>query len=149
MTVGGRTFTPADQARHSRPHQAGQYLSTHRGGYAERNGLFLPIVKRLDLSVSKNVFRSVSVVVTRADPLDITNFGNLFNTSGARTAGREYPDTYEPERRCNRSADLQPSDAQRQPDHESAANVRRYRGRVRDDAQLQVQLQLDTCNAEC
>ena len=52
LTVSGRTYTAADQAAAFEQFiQADSYLSSHRGQYAERNAVFLPIVNRIDLSV--------------------------------------------------------------------------------------------------
>ena len=57
----GRTYSIADQVAAFEAYiEQDTYLSEHRGEYAERNGLFLPIVKRLDLSISQDIFRSVS-----------------------------------------------------------------------------------------
>lgn len=65
------------------------YLSGRRGKYAERNGLFMPIVKRMDLSVSQDIFGSLKGSRhTGQIRLDITNFGNLLNSNwgvGKRT----------------------------------------------------------------
>ncbi len=62
--------------------QQDPYLSTRRGQYAERNGLFMPIVKRMDFSVSQDLFRSVRGHRHAGQiRLDIQNFGNLLNHS--------------------------------------------------------------------
>jgi hypothetical protein len=81
LTVSGRTFTAADQATaFEQLINASSYLSKHRGEYAERNAVFLPIVNRIDLSVTQNVFHSVSARKHEGQiRLDITNFGNLLN----------------------------------------------------------------------
>jgi hypothetical protein len=56
------------------------YLSKHRGEYAERGAVFLPMVKRADLSITQDVFRSAfgkrNGVQLR---LDILNVGNLLD----------------------------------------------------------------------
>ncbi|MEQ1869029.1 MAG: carboxypeptidase regulatory-like domain-containing protein [Vicinamibacterales bacterium] len=81
LTVSGRVFSAAEQAQAFEAYiQQDGYLSKHRGQYAERNGVFLPIVKRMDLSVSQDIFRSAKGAKhTGQIRLDITNFGNLLN----------------------------------------------------------------------
>src|SRR5262249_59366481 len=60
LTVSGRTFSPAEQAAaFEQLIQADSYLSSHRGQYAERNAVFLPIVNRIDLSLMQDVFAKV------------------------------------------------------------------------------------------
>jgi hypothetical protein len=81
LTVSGRSYTAADQAAaFEQLIQADRYLNAHRGQYAERNAVFLPLVHRTDLSISQDVFGKVggrrhSGTVR----LDITNFSNLLN----------------------------------------------------------------------
>jgi len=81
LTVSGRTFSPADQAAAFEALiQADDYLSSHRGQYAQRNAVFLPIVNRVDLSLTQDVFASVGGRRHSGQiRLDITNFGNLLN----------------------------------------------------------------------
>jgi len=81
LTVSGKTYTAADQAAaFEQIIQADSYLSSHRGQYAERNALFLPIVNRVDLSLSQDVFHSVAGKRHSGQVrLDISNFGNLLN----------------------------------------------------------------------
>src|SRR5206468_10850141 len=81
QTVSGKTYTAADQAAaFEQIIQADSYLSSHRGQYAERNALFLPIVNRVDLSLSQDVFHSVAGKRHSGQVrLDISNFGNLLN----------------------------------------------------------------------
>jgi hypothetical protein len=56
------------------------YLSKHRGEYAERNAAFLPLLKRMDLSVSQDIFRTIRGTRQRFQVrADIINFGNLLN----------------------------------------------------------------------
>ncbi|MEP6917134.1 MAG: hypothetical protein ABJC89_15895 [Acidobacteriota bacterium] len=76
-----RVFTVAEQAKAFDAYiQQDKYLSTHRGEYAERNAVFLPLVKRIDLSVSQDVFHSIKGMRHSGQiRLDITNFGNLLN----------------------------------------------------------------------
>jgi hypothetical protein len=57
------------------------YLSKHRGRYAERNATFLPVVKRIDLSLAQGVFHGRAGRRHSGEVrLDITNFGNLVNS---------------------------------------------------------------------
>jgi hypothetical protein len=81
LTVSGKTYTAADQAAAFEQYiQNDSYLRGHRGQYAERNGVFLPVVNRVDLSLTQDLFASLGgrrhVGQIR---LDITNFGNLLN----------------------------------------------------------------------
>ncbi|HXI28836.1 MAG TPA: carboxypeptidase regulatory-like domain-containing protein, partial [Vicinamibacterales bacterium] len=81
FTVGTRTYTAAEQAAAFEQYiQNDPYLRDHRGQYAERDGLFYPIVNRIDLSLTQDVFKSVgSKRHSGQIRLDITNFGNLLN----------------------------------------------------------------------
>ena len=61
-------------------HRWGSVLSKHRGEYAERGAVFLPLVKTLDFSVTQDVFASVSGQRQRFQfRVDVINFGNLLN----------------------------------------------------------------------
>jgi len=90
FTAGTRTFTPAEQAAAFDAFiQQDPYLSEHRGEYAQRNALSYPMLRRLDLSVSQDVFKSLGGkrhgFQVRAD---ILNFGNMLNHNwggGSRT----------------------------------------------------------------
>jgi hypothetical protein len=56
------------------------YLGKHRGQYAERGAVFLPLVKRMDLSLMQDVFHSIAGRRHSGQiRLDVTNFGNLLN----------------------------------------------------------------------
>ena len=81
LTVSGRTYTAADQvAAFETLINADSYLSSHRGQYAERNAVFLPIVNRIDVSVSQDLFHSFAGRRHSGQiRLDITNFGNMLN----------------------------------------------------------------------
>jgi hypothetical protein len=95
VTVAGvtRSYTAADQAAaFEQLIVADKYLSSHRGGYAERNGVFLPIVNRVDLNLTQDVFHSVKGRRHSGQVrLDITNFGNLLNDKWG--AGRRLVNT--------------------------------------------------------
>ena len=74
-------FTPAQQAAAFDAYiEQDDYLSKRRGQYAERGAVFLPMVTRMDLSVSQDIFRSLSgrrhAFQVRVDAV---NFGNLIN----------------------------------------------------------------------
>src|ERR1043166_4110583 len=80
LTVSGRTFTPQDQAAAFEQYiQNDDYLNSHRGQYAERNGFYNPLVSRVDLSIMQDVFHSAGGRHMGQIRLDITNFGNLLN----------------------------------------------------------------------
>jgi len=82
FTAGGRTFTAAEQAAAWNSYIAqDSYLSQHQGEYAERNGVVLPMVWRLDFSVAQDLFRDIGgrrhALQLRADFL---NFSNLLSS---------------------------------------------------------------------
>ena len=83
LTVGGvaRSYTAAEQAAAFEQLILGDtYLSSHRGQYAERNAVFLPVVHRTDLSISQDLFHSLAGRRHSGQiRLDMTNFGNLLN----------------------------------------------------------------------
>jgi hypothetical protein len=93
LTTGGRTFTPADQAAaFDQLIQADSYLKSRRGQYAERNGVFLPIVNRVDLAVIQDIFHSFSGRRHEGQiRLEAINFGNLLNSDWG--AGRRLVNT--------------------------------------------------------
>jgi Carboxypeptidase regulatory-like domain len=80
--VGSRTFTAADQATAFETYiQQDKYLREHRGQYAERNAVLLPLLHRMDLSLVQDVFADIrgtrNLFQIRAD---ILNFGNMLNS---------------------------------------------------------------------
>lgn len=79
----GTVFTAEQQAAAFEAYiKQDPYLSKHRGEYAARNGLFLPLVKRMDLSITQEVFHGRTGRRHSGQfRLDITNFGNLLNHS--------------------------------------------------------------------
>jgi hypothetical protein len=81
LTVAGRTYTAAEQATaFEQLIQADKYLNSHRGEYAERNAVFLPMAHRADFSVTQNLFAELGGRRHSGQiRLDITNFGNLLN----------------------------------------------------------------------
>jgi Carboxypeptidase regulatory-like domain len=80
-TVGGTLFTAAQQAAAWDAFiNQDPYLSKHRGQYAERNGVFLPMVWRADMSLSQDVGRRIAGRQNRLQiRLDILNVTNLIN----------------------------------------------------------------------
>ena len=81
LTVGGRTFSAAEQAAAFEQYiQADKYLSSHRGQYAERGAVFYPMASRIDLSITQDLFHNLGGAKhTGQIRLDISNFGNLLN----------------------------------------------------------------------
>lgn len=73
-----------------------EYLSEHRGEYAERNGAIMPLLHRFDLSVTQDFNIKVSgktnALQVRAD---ILNFSNLINKDfGVSKLNNKYNSTY-------------------------------------------------------
>jgi hypothetical protein len=83
FTSGGATFTAQQQAEAFEAYiNQDPYLRDRRGEYAERGGLFLPAFRRMDLSLTQDVFGTVGGERhTGQIRLDITNFGNLLNSN--------------------------------------------------------------------
>jgi hypothetical protein len=81
-TLGGVTFTAQQQAEAwERFIQQDKYLSNNRGGYAERNGVFLPMTYRADLSISQDIARNFGGVNNTLQlRLDVDNVLNLLNS---------------------------------------------------------------------
>jgi hypothetical protein len=81
FTSGTATFTAADQAAAFESYiSQDKYLSQHRGEYAQRGAVFYPFVKRLDLSLTQDLFTSIGGMKHSGQiRLDITNFGNMLN----------------------------------------------------------------------
>lgn len=83
FTVGGRTFTAAEQATAFEAY-IGQdkYLRKNRGRYAARNGGVMPIFRRVDLSLTQDLFKDIkgqrNSLQFRAD---ILNVGNMLNSN--------------------------------------------------------------------
>ena len=81
LSAGGRTFTPAEQAAAFDAYiNQDAYLSEHRGEYAKRNGAVMPMFSRADLSITQDLFHSLSGN-RHAFQLrfDFINFSNLLN----------------------------------------------------------------------
>ena len=82
FAVGTRTFTAAEQAAAFEAYiNQDPYLSKHRGEYAVRGGLRMPMFARMDLSVVQDVFRNLGGARNAGQiRFDVTNFGNLVNS---------------------------------------------------------------------
>jgi hypothetical protein len=79
--TNGRVFTAAEQAQAFEAYiQQDDYLRTHRGQYAVRNGQWMPMFNRVDLSIMQDIFRNIGGKRNAGQiRFDITNFGNLLN----------------------------------------------------------------------
>jgi len=80
-TLAAVTFTAAQETAAWEAYIAQDpYLSKHRGQYAQRNALFLPFVKRMDLSLAQDLAHSMAGQRHGFQfRIDILNFGNLLN----------------------------------------------------------------------
>ena len=81
-TSGGKTYSvQAQQDAWESYIEQDRYLSSRRGKYAERNGVVLPSITRLDLSLSQEFYPQIAGkrngFIVR---LDILNFTNLLNS---------------------------------------------------------------------
>ncbi len=83
FTVGTRTFTAAEQAQAWNAFiEQDNYLRQNRGRYAERGAVFLPMVRRMDLSISQDVFTNLAGRRHRFQiRADFLNFGNVLSSS--------------------------------------------------------------------
>jgi len=82
FTAGGRTFTAAEQAAAWEAYiQQDDYLREHRGDYAQRGAVFLPLVKRLDFTVAQDLFTTLKGRRHAFQfRVDFINFGNLLSS---------------------------------------------------------------------
>jgi hypothetical protein len=81
FTAGGVTYTAEQQAQAFEAYiNQDEYLSAHRGEYAERGGVFYPVVRRMDLSIVQDIFKNIGGKRNTGQfRMDFTNFGNLLN----------------------------------------------------------------------
>ena len=79
--TNGRVFTAAEQAEAFEAYiRQDPYLREHRGEYAKRNGLVMPMFRSMDLSITQDVFRDLGGQRNAFQVrVDILNFGNLLN----------------------------------------------------------------------
>ncbi len=82
FTSGSRTFTAAEQAQAWDAFISDDsYLSKHRGQYAVRGAVFLPLEHRLDASLAQDFYMSFAGQRhTFQFRMDALNFGNLLNS---------------------------------------------------------------------
>ncbi len=82
FTTAGRTYPAAEQAAAFEAYISQDlYLSKHRGEYAGRRAVFLPVVQRMDLSLTQDVFKRLRGKRHGGQiRLDVTNFGNWLNS---------------------------------------------------------------------
>jgi hypothetical protein len=82
-TAPAKTYSAADQAAaFQQVINSDSYLSSHRGQYAQRGAVFMPMVQRIDLSLTQDVFGNIGGKKNSGSiRLDITNFGNLLNSN--------------------------------------------------------------------
>jgi hypothetical protein len=76
------TFTPAQQADAWEKYiEQDSYLSSHRGQYAQRGAVFMPMVLRSDFSFSQELSRDIAGRQNGFEMrIDILNVGNLLNS---------------------------------------------------------------------
>ena len=79
--AGGVTYTAAEQAQAWNQFiESDSYLRAHRGEYAQRGAVFLPLVHRADLSVAQDFFFNIAGRRNSFQfRMDIDNFTNLLN----------------------------------------------------------------------
>jgi hypothetical protein len=82
FTAGGNTFTAAQQTEAFEAYIAqDKYLSKHRGEYAQRGAVFLPLLHKMDLSLTQDVFKNIKGRRNAGQfRIDIQNAGNLINS---------------------------------------------------------------------
>lgn len=81
LAVGARTYSEVEQqAAFWNYINQDDYLKTRHGKYSERNGSFIPMLHRFDLSIVQDIYVSVkgkrNTIQIRAD---ILNFGNMLD----------------------------------------------------------------------
>jgi len=77
-----RVFTAAEQAQAFEAYiQQDDYLREHRGEYAKRGAVFLPLMHRVDFSVTQDLFANLGGKRNAFQlRFDFQNFGNLLNS---------------------------------------------------------------------
>ncbi len=81
FTAGAVSFTAEQQADAFEAYiLQDKYLSKNRGRYAQRGAVFLPLVKRADVSVTQDVFKDIKGKRNAGQfRIDMTNVGNMLN----------------------------------------------------------------------
>lgn len=94
-TASGRTYTSAEQAEAWEAFiRQDPYLSKNRGQYAERNGVFIPMSYRTDMSIEQEIARSIGGAMNRLSVrADVLNVMNLLNSDwgGGQTFNTTQP----------------------------------------------------------
>ena len=82
FTAGANTFTAAQQADAFEAFiTQDKYLSAHRGEYAQRGAVFLPLLHKMDLGFTQDVFKNIKGKRNAGQfRIDIQNAGNLLNS---------------------------------------------------------------------
>ena len=82
FTANNITFTAEQQAAAFESYIAQDaYLSKHRGEYAQRGAVMLPLLHKLDFSVTQDVFKNIKGKRNAGQfRIDIQNAGNLLNS---------------------------------------------------------------------
>ena len=82
FTASGITFTAEQQAAAFEAYIAqDKYLSANRGEYAQRGAVFLPLLHKLDMSVTQDVFKDIKGKRNAGQfRIDIQNIGNMLNS---------------------------------------------------------------------
>ncbi len=112
FTQGTRTFTAAEQATAWDAYiNQDSYLSTRRGQYAERNGVLLPMVWRMDFAVAQDLFKNLgSGRHSLQFRMDVLNFSNLLNHDwgvGQRLVGSTTTPPFSSQALVSQGADAQ------------------------------------------
>ncbi len=83
FTAGGNTFTAAQQASAFESYIAqDKYLSAHRGEYARRGEVFLPLLHKVDFGLTQDVFKNIKGRRNAGQfRIDVQNFGNMLNSN--------------------------------------------------------------------
>lgn len=87
LTASGRTWTAAEQLTAFENFiDQDRYLRNHRGQTVERGAVFLPMVTRMDLSITQDVEQMIAGKRHAMQfRMDILNFTNMFNSDWGRS----------------------------------------------------------------
>jgi hypothetical protein len=112
FTQGTRTFTAAEQAAAWDAYiNQDSYLRTRRGQYAERNGVLLPMVWRMDFAVAQDLFKNLGngrhSLQFRMDMLNFSNFLNHDWGVGQRLVGSTTTPPFSSQALVSQGADAQ------------------------------------------
>ena len=87
LTSSGVTWTPAQQVNAFDAFiSQDRYLRNRRGKYVERGAVLLPMVRRIDVSLTQDIVRMVGGKTNRLQfRMDILNFTNMINSDWGRS----------------------------------------------------------------